>query len=110
MSAFQSSSGAHSVFIKEAEKLKAKIDSLISKIQQDEYFSPSREEIEKHAKTLIDFMNQYHNQVYDHESFLKAALIDLTAIPEMPPQMQKLSFLTALKEASKELQLFLKCY
>jgi hypothetical protein len=55
-------------------------------------------------------MNQYHDQVHNHENFLKAALIDLTAIPEMAPQIQKLSFLTALKEASKELQLFLKCY
>lgn len=111
MSAFQpSSEEAHPLFIKEAEKLKAKIDSLISKIQQDKHFNPSREEIGKHAKTLIDLMNQYHDQIYNHENFLKAALIDLTAIPEMEPQMQKLSFLTSLKEASKELQLFLKCY
>lgn len=110
MSASQPSSEAHPVFIKEAEKLKAKVDSLISKIQQDEHFNPSREEINKQAKVLIDLMNQYHEQVRNHENHLKAALIDLTAIPEMTPQMQKLSFLVALKEASKELQLFLKCY
>lgn len=110
MSAFQPSSGAHPLFIKEAEKLKAKVDALISKIQQDDHFSPSRKEIEQHAKVLIDLMNQYHEQVRNHENHLKAALIDLTAIPEMAPQMQRLSFLVSLKEASKELQLFLKCY
>lgn len=110
MSAFQHSSEAHPVFVKEAEKLKAKIDSLISKIQQDEHFNPSREELNKQARVLIDLMNQYHEQILNHENHLKAALIDLTAIPEMVPQVQKFSFLVALKEASKELQLFLKCY
>ena len=64
MSAFQPSSGAHPLFIKEAEKLKAKVDSLISKIQQDEHFSPSREEIGKHAKTLIDLMNQTNARLF----------------------------------------------
>ena len=95
---------------KEAQKIKSRIDALIAKMQKDPNFSPPREQLEETAELIIDFINNNHSKTAPHESYLKAAIIDLTEVPVMAPQMQRISFLTALKDASHELELFLSCY
>jgi hypothetical protein len=94
---------------KEAQIIKGKIDALIFKMQKDEHYNPTREELEKYANTIIHYINHNHDKIAPHESYLKAAVIDLTEAPEMAPQMQRIAFLTALKDASHEVELFLSC-
>jgi hypothetical protein len=94
---------------REAQKIKGKIDALIAKMEKDATFSPKREQLEEHAEWIIDYINNNHAKTAPHESYLKAAVIDLTEVPEMAPQMQRIAYLTALKDASHEMELFLSC-
>ncbi|MBS0604401.1 MAG: hypothetical protein JSS60_05105 [Verrucomicrobia bacterium] len=94
---------------REAQKIKGRVDALITKMQKDAKFTPTRDMLEEHAEQLIDYINDNHEKTAPHESYLKAAIIDLTEVPEMAPQMQRIAFLTALKDASHELELFLSC-
>jgi hypothetical protein len=94
---------------KEAQKIKGEIDALIFKMQKDEHYDPTREKLEKYANAIIGYINHNHDKVVAYESYLKAAVIDLTEVPEMAPQMQRIAFLTALQDASHELELFLSC-
>ena len=91
------------------ERIKSEVDNLISKIQKQSSYNPLRDDVEKYAVEINDVIMNYRNSVRQFESFLKAAIIDLTEIPEMHPQMQRISFVTALKDASQKLQLFLDC-
>jgi hypothetical protein len=94
---------------KEAQKIKGKIDTLMAKMHHETNFSPTRSQLEEYAGSIIDYIHNHHAKVAPHEFHLKAAVIDLTEIPEMAPQMQRIAFLTALKDASHELELFLSC-
>lgn len=94
---------------KEAQKIKGKIDALITKMQKDEKFSPTRGQLEEHAEMIIDYIGSHHAKTASYESHLKAAVIDLTEVPEMAPQMQRIAFMAALKDASHEIELFLSC-
>jgi hypothetical protein len=97
-------------FTKEAQKIKNRLDALITKMQKDINFTPTREQLEEDAELIIDFIGENHSKTASHESYLKAAIIDLTEVPVMAPQMQRISFLTALRDASHEMELFLSCY
>jgi hypothetical protein len=94
---------------KDLMRIKNLVDSLISKMQRDHHFMPTRNQLEEPAEKLISYINNNHSQVVRYESHLKAAIIDLTEVPVMAPQMQRISFLTALKDASHEMNLFLSC-
>lgn len=94
---------------KAAQKIKSRVDDLITKMQKDPNFTPTREQLEENAELIIDFINDNHSKTAPHESYLKAAIIDLTEVPVMAAQMQRISFLTALKDASHEMDLFLSC-
>jgi hypothetical protein len=95
---------------KEAQKIKARVDDLIAKMQNDEKFTPTRDQLEDIAETMIDFISKNHFKITPHDTYLKAAVIDLTEVPVMAPQMQRISFLTALKDGSREIDLFLSCF
>ena len=89
------------------DRIKAGVDTLISKIQKQTQFTPTRDEVEKFAVQINDVIMKNRNTVRSFESYLKAAIIDLTEVPEMHPEMQRISFLAALQDASQKLQLFL---
>jgi methyl-accepting chemotaxis protein len=91
------------------EQIKTEIDRLISKIHKQSAYNPTRSEVEKYAVQINEVIMKNRESVRQFESFLKAAIIDLTEVPEMHPQMQRISFITALKDASQKLQLFLDC-
>jgi regulator of sigma D len=95
---------------KEAQKIKSRLDALIVKMQKEPHFTPTRDQLDDYAEQLIDYINQYHTKTAPHESHLKAAIIDLTEVPQMSPQMQRIAFLTALKDATQRLELFISCY
>ena len=94
---------------KEAQKIKGEIDALITKMKKDPKHSPTRAQLGGHAQAIIDYINHNHKKISAHESYLKAAVIDLTEVPQMSPQMQRIAFLTALKDASHEMALFISC-
>lgn len=95
---------------KKALKIKSDIDSMIMKMQKSSSFTPTRAQLEESAENLLEYIRKNHSETAPHETYLKAAIIDLTEVPEMAPQMQRISFMTALKDASHELELFLSCY
>ena len=94
---------------KEAQKFKTRIDGLITKMQKEPKYTPTRGQLEECAEMILDYINQYHAQIAPHTSHLKAAIIDLTEVPQMSPQMQRISFLTSMKDATKNIDLFLSC-
>lgn len=94
---------------REAQKIKGEVDALITKMKKDAKHSPTRAELAKHAEAIISYINHHHTKIASHESYLKAAVIDLTEVPQMAPQMQRIAFLTALKDASHEIALFINC-
>ncbi len=98
-----------STLAKEAQKIKSRIDALILKMQKDEHFTPTRDQLDEYAELIIDYISHYHSKTAPYESHLKAAIIDLTEVPQMNPQMQRIAFLTALKDASQRMDLFLSC-
>ena len=93
-----------------AQKIKDGIDSFITKMEKQPGFTPTRDQLEDYAEQLLDFINKYHDSIAPYERYLKAAIIDLTEVPEMAPQMQRISFLTCLRDASKSLNEFMGCH
>ncbi len=92
-----------------AQKIKGGIDGIITKMQKQADYTPSRDELEEYAEQLIDYISRNHAVITPHERYLKAAIIDLTEVPQMAPQMQRISFLTCLRDASKNLNEFMNC-
>ena len=97
------------VIYQKAERIKTQLDALITKIKKESSYTPTRDDIEKYAVEINDLIMKNREKVRPFESHLKAAIIDLTEVPEVHPQMQRISFETALKDASQKLQLFLDC-
>lgn len=98
-----------SPLVKKIQKIKGDIDIMISKMQKEPQFTPTRAQLEEFAEEIMDFRGKNRAAVAPHENYLKAAVIDLTEVPVMAPQMQRIAFLTALKDASHEVELFLSC-
>ncbi len=94
---------------KEAQKIKGRVDNLLSKMLKEPKFTPTREMLEECAQEIIYFISRNHEKTLPHESHLKAAIIDLTEVPEMSPQMQRIAFQTCLKDASREIELYISC-
>jgi hypothetical protein len=92
-----------------AEKIKGEIDRIITKIQEHPEYTPTHKDLEEIAKQILDCMSKNHDVIAFHARYLKAAVIDLTEVPEMSPQMQRISFLTCLRDASKNLDEFISC-
>lgn len=97
-------------FYQAIKKIHSHLHHLIEKMEKESHYTPERKDLEAQAEHLIDFLNVYHEKAKPHKSHLKAAIIDLTEIPQMSHQMQRIAFLTALKDASIEIDRFLHCY
>lgn len=97
------------IIYQKAEKIKTQVDKLISKMQKNSTFLPTRDEVEQYAVQINDLVVNNRQKVKQFESYLKAAIIDLTEVPDLHPQMQRIGFLTALRDASQKIQLFLDC-
>lgn len=97
------------IIYQKAEKIKTQVDKLISKMNKNSTYLPTRDEIEQYAEQLNHVIVNNRQQVKPFESYLKAAIIDLTEVPDLHPQMQRIGFLGALRDASQKIQLFLDC-
>jgi hypothetical protein len=94
---------------REAQQIKDQVDTMIQKMQKNEKFSPKRENLDELGELIIDYIAKNHTKAIAHHSYLKGAVIDLTEVPEMAPQMQRIAYLTALKDASHQIELYLSC-
>ncbi len=94
---------------REAQKIKEQIDATVSKMNKNNQYTPTRDELENIAETIIHYIAQRHAKAVPHHSYLKAAVIDLTEVPEMSPEMQRIAYLTALQDSSHEIAVFLSC-
>jgi O-methyltransferase involved in polyketide biosynthesis len=97
------------IIYQKADKIKSQIDKLVTKMQKNNNYLPTRDEVEQYAIQINDLVVNNRQQVRQFESYLKAAIIDLTEVPDLHPTMQRIGFLTALKDASQKVQLFLDC-
>ena len=84
-----------------------RLNNLSLKMGKSQTFTPPQEEVDGCARELIDTLSKYHDTLGKLEVYLKNALIDLTEIPYMQPQMQKIAFEVAVKAAMRNLQTFL---
>ncbi|MBS0620168.1 MAG: hypothetical protein JSS61_01750 [Verrucomicrobia bacterium] len=94
--------------VRKALKLKGNIDGWISKMHKNENLIPSRDQLGEIAKSILEFHNAHHAALKSLDSYLKKAVIDLTEVPAMVPALERVAFLTALKDASKQLELFIE--
>ena len=92
-----------------AEKIKMRIEQLTVTMNKDNNLNVSRDDLAQYAKDINELIIKNREAVRPYESHLKAAIIDLTEVPELNPHMQRISYLTALKDASKNIELFLAC-
>jgi hypothetical protein len=97
----------HSRLHVEVLKVKNQIDTMISHMERKSNYTPTRDEVEFCAEELIDFMARHKPKIKADERHLKIAIIDLTEIPEMSADLQRIAFLTALRTASTNIDLFL---
>lgn len=100
----------HSRLHVEVLRIKNQIDTMISHMNRKSDYTPTRQDLEYAAEELIDFLNKYGTKASPDQRFLKTAIIDLTEVPEMAPQMQRISFLTAMKDASSNIDKFLQLH
>lgn len=84
-----------------------KLNNLSLKMTKSPTSTLPQEDVDFCARELIDTLNKYHHVLGHLEVYLKNALIDLTEIPYMQPQMQKIAFEVAIKAALRNLQIFL---
>ena len=89
------------------KKIKAIIDNLDRLHSNIAKHQPTQKEVEENAIKIMEIINLHHKEISKYESYLKNAIIDLTEIPHMQPQMQKIAFEVALKDAKKNLEAFL---
>jgi N12 class adenine-specific DNA methylase len=89
-------------------KIYETMNARIEKMNKEKSFIVEQKELNKLAEQIIGVINKYHSQVVKQESLLKAAIIDLTEVPTMQPQMQRIAYLTALKDAASNIQKFLE--
>ncbi len=88
-------------------KIHDKIESLIHKANKDPHYSIKQNELNRFAEQLIEIINEHHRHIERWEAPLKAAIIDLTEVPTMHKELQRIAYITALKDALKNLERFL---
>lgn len=76
------------------------------KMKKQESYCPTVQELDKYAEKIIKFIDKNHKEVDKTKSLLKDAIIDLTEIPLMHPQMQRLAIHTALRDACENIDKF----
>ncbi len=97
----------HSRIHVEVLRIKNQIDTMISHMERKSNYTPTRDEIEFCAEEMIEFIAKNKPKIKADEHYLKTAIIDLTEVPEMTNELQRVAFLTALKTASKNVEYFL---
>ena len=84
------------------------LETLLTTLAKNKDSPALQEGIDTCAKDIIAISTKHHKEISKYESYLKNAIIDLTEVPHMQPQMQRIAFEVAIRAALKNLQSFLE--
>lgn len=83
------------------------LETLLTTLSKNKDSPTLQQGIDTCAKDLIAISAKHHKEIAKYEAYLKNAIIDLTEVPHMQPQMQRIAFEVAIRAALKNLQSFL---
>lgn len=83
------------------------LDQLLLTLTKNKDVPTLQQDVDNSAEELMSIMSKHSKEIGKYTSYLKNAIIDLTEVPQMQPQMQKVAFQEAIKAAKKNLQTFL---
>jgi|GEM_PF-5458735 len=96
---------------KEILIIREDLHKIWEKMKKQESYCPTVQELDKYAEKIMQFIDKHHKEVAKTKTHLKDAIIDLTEIPVMHPQMQRIAIHTAIKLSYENIDKFLsKCY
>ena len=84
------------------------LNHLLNELSSHEDIPTLQDSLEQCAQEILSVINEHKEQVIKTESYLKNAIIDLTEVPYMQEEMQKIACEVALKAAIKNLEYFLE--
>lgn len=79
---------------------------IFDKMNKNEKYCPDVQELEVYATKIIRFYEKYADSNSKSSSYLKNAIIDLTEIPVMHPNLQRIAIKTVINEAIKNIDHF----
>lgn len=91
---------------KQVQILSNRLSDLLHTLSKEKDYPALQEEIDSCAKEIIHITYTHQEKLGKLMSFLKNATIDLTEVPVMSPQMQKIAFEVAIQGAIKNLDAF----
>jgi hypothetical protein len=92
---------------KQIQGISNRLNKLISELSKNKDYPSLQGDIDSCAKEIIDITQKHYEKLGPAISHLKNAIIDLTEVPYMHPQMQKIAFEVAIQSAVKHLDTFL---
>jgi hypothetical protein len=97
-------------FHKEILDIKDSLNTIHEKMKKNGSYCPSVQELDQHGKAIERFMGKHHKEIEHAKPHLKNALIDLTEIPIMHPNMQRLTIQTCLKTSIENIDKFYQAW
>ena len=91
---------------REILSLRDALSAIHEKMKTQGSYCPTVQELDLHAKKIIHFIDKFHKEIDKTKAHLKNAIIDLTEIPIMHPQMQRVAIQTAIKVACDNIDKF----
>ena len=89
----------------EIMEIKKQIETLLSRMEKDGKFCPSRDTLDGIGEQMIHACNRYHATIALWDKYLKAAIIDVTEVPIInAPELQRVSFRGAMQDAVMNLE------
>ena len=91
---------------KEITEIKNALEKILGNMKSNTNYCPSVQELDKHAQSIINFINKHDQEIKHAKSHLKNAVIDLTEVPIMHPNMQKIAIQTCVKVSIENIEKF----
>ncbi|MBX9924110.1 MAG: hypothetical protein K2Y01_08375 [Rhabdochlamydiaceae bacterium] len=92
---------------KQVQVLADRLNELFANLSRNKDYPALQGEIDSCAKEIISITHTHYEKIGNLISYLKNAIIDLTEVPYMHPQMQKIAFEVAIQAAIKNLESFI---
>ena len=92
---------------KEVQVINDRLEKLLTELSKNKDYPSLQDEMDTCAKSIIKITDTHYEKLGQFTTHLKNAIVDLTEVPFMHPQMQKIAFEVALQAAIKNLETFL---
>jgi hypothetical protein len=93
---------------KEIQAIHDRLDKLLTELSKNKDYPPLQGEIDDCAKKIMNIGNTHYEKLGQFMPHFKNAIVDLTEVPFMHPEMQKIAFEVAIQAAMKNLDIFLR--